>query len=150
MIKGIFETHVEVRDLDRAMAFYESVLGLELGLLQEERRIAFYWVGGRGQGMLGLWEVADEDWHRHHFAFEVSAEHLANAAQMLAEHGVSSRNSRHTGDHPQVHTWMPAAALYFQDPDGNSLEFIAMVEGTPESVGNVVDWDEWQRRVESE
>ena len=56
MIKGLFETHINVADLERSMRFYEDVLGLELGEYEEGRRVAFYWVGGHGEGMLGLWE----------------------------------------------------------------------------------------------
>ena len=29
MIKGLFETHIGVRDLEHAMAFYEDVIGLD-------------------------------------------------------------------------------------------------------------------------
>jgi len=42
-----------------------------------------------------------------------------------------------------VFAWMPAIAIYFDDPDGNSLEFISMLEGQglPElGVINYVDW----------
>ncbi len=30
MIKGLFETHIEVADLERSMKFYEEVLGISL------------------------------------------------------------------------------------------------------------------------
>jgi hypothetical protein len=35
------------------MHFYEQVLGLELGRFEENRRVAFYWIGKRGEAMLG-------------------------------------------------------------------------------------------------
>ena len=56
MITGLFETHIDVADLERARRFYGETLGLELGLVDEKRRVAFYWVGPRGEAMLGLWE----------------------------------------------------------------------------------------------
>ena len=56
-IRRLFETHLTVRDLPRSMAFYGGVLKLELALFFEPRRVAFYWMGGPGQSMLGLWEV---------------------------------------------------------------------------------------------
>ena len=56
MILGLFETHIDVADLDRARRFYGETLGLELGLLDEARRVAFYWIGSRREAMLGLWE----------------------------------------------------------------------------------------------
>ncbi|MEH7361646.1 VOC family protein, partial [Priestia megaterium] len=32
---------------------------------------------------------------------------------------------------PIVHTWMPAACVYFNDPDGNSLELITLLNDEP-------------------
>jgi catechol-2,3-dioxygenase len=46
-ITGLFETHLQVRNLERSMEFYDKVLGLELGLKEESRRVAIYWIGGR-------------------------------------------------------------------------------------------------------
>lgn len=34
MITGLFETHINVANLERSMAFYEKVLGLEHGALR--------------------------------------------------------------------------------------------------------------------
>jgi lactoylglutathione lyase len=56
LFRGLFETHLHVADLEKAMAFYGEVLGLELGLHQKERRAAFYWIGRDRSAMLGLWE----------------------------------------------------------------------------------------------
>ena len=56
-IHNLFETHLTVSDLRRSMAFYGDALGLELAQFFPERRVAFYWIGGRGSSMLGLWEV---------------------------------------------------------------------------------------------
>ncbi len=47
-ITGLFETHLQVRNLERSMEFYGEVLGLELGMKEQARRVAFYWMGGRG------------------------------------------------------------------------------------------------------
>jgi lactoylglutathione lyase len=52
-ITGLFETHLQVRNLERSMEFYEKVLGLELGLKEESRRVAFYWIGGKTRSALG-------------------------------------------------------------------------------------------------
>lgn len=38
------------------MHFYEEVLGLQLGAIDEARRTAIYWIGGWGRAFLGLWE----------------------------------------------------------------------------------------------
>jgi Glyoxalase/Bleomycin resistance protein/Dioxygenase superfamily. len=39
---GLFETHLQVKNLERSAEFYEKILGLELGMKEQERRVAFY------------------------------------------------------------------------------------------------------------
>ena len=38
--------------------------------------------------------------------------------------------------------WMPSAQLYFRDGDGHSLEFIALLEESPEPafIGSLSEW----------
>ena len=45
---------------------------------------------------------------------------------------------------PIVLAWMPAAAVYFLDPDGHLLEYIAMLEGEPRPDKGLVEWRAWQ------
>ena len=52
---GLFETHLTVSDLGRSVAFYRDVVGLPLALELSERGAAFFWIGGAGEAMLGLW-----------------------------------------------------------------------------------------------
>jgi lactoylglutathione lyase len=42
-----------------------------------------------------------------------------------------------------VFAWMPAVAIYFNDPDGHSLEFIAILPGKPRPELGVISFDEW-------
>src|SRR3954447_15709221 len=56
-VTGLFETHLTVCDLDRAVAFYRDVVGLRLALELPERGAAFFWIGGEGEAMLGLWSL---------------------------------------------------------------------------------------------
>lgn len=125
---AIFETHVYTTDLDRAMAFYGETLGLHLAYIAEQRRIAFYWIGARGSGMLGVWEVPQEQWRSSHFAFRIAAAEILQAVQLLQAAGIAMVDflGRPTSD-PSVHCWMPACGIFFRDPDGNSLEFVAML-----------------------
>ena len=39
--------------------------------------------------------------------------------------------------------WMPAAGVYFRDPDGHLLELIAMLDGEPRPERGIVTWSEW-------
>ena len=147
MILGLFETHLDVADLERAMRFYGETLGLELGLLDQERQVAFYWVGPRGEAMLGLWEKPADQVRPQHFAFRASIEDvLTRAVPYLRERQLPSRNFLDEGtERPMVFGWMPALAIYFDDPDGHALEFIAMLPDRPRPEVGVVSWDDWQR-----
>jgi ribosomal protein S18 acetylase RimI-like enzyme len=46
-------------------------------------------------------------------------------------------------DQPDVLAWMPAAAVYFRDPDDNLLEFIHMLPDTPRPELGVLPWTDW-------
>jgi catechol 2,3-dioxygenase-like lactoylglutathione lyase family enzyme len=75
---GLYETHLNVTDLERSMIFYDDGLGLELGAVfgkkGDERHMAFYWVGGSERAMLGIWER--EPVFSQHFAFKVELENF--------------------------------------------------------------------------
>jgi hypothetical protein len=46
---------------------------------------------------------------------------------------------------PVVIAWMPAMAIYFSDPDGNSLEFIAMLDEPPHPELGVVALSQYRK-----
>jgi lactoylglutathione lyase len=152
MILGLFETHIDVADLDRARCFYGETLGLEFGLLDQERRVAFYWVGARGESMLGLWEKSAGQIRPQHFAFRATVEDvLTRAVPYLKQRALDPHNFLDDGtDRPMVFGWMPALAIYFRDPDGHSLEFIAMLPDVPRPEVGVVSWEEWLRLQDRE
>lgn len=83
-IRDLFEAHLSVSDLQRSMAFFGDVLGLQLAQLFLERKVAFYWVGGRGESMLGLWEVGTGPQRLSlHVAFRVDIADLLKAPERL-------------------------------------------------------------------
>lgn len=146
MITGLFETHINVADLERSIAFYEELLGLELGLKEERRRAAFFWIGGRGEAMLGLWEKPANEVVPQHYAFRAETEAIRHrAVPFLKERNLEPRNFLNDGtERPMVFGWMPALAIYFRDPDGHSLEFISMLPGEARPEVGVVSWEAWQ------
>jgi catechol 2,3-dioxygenase-like lactoylglutathione lyase family enzyme len=149
VINGLFETHINVANLEHSLAFYRDVLGLELAALDEARRVAFLWMGGRGESMLGLWEKPAGEIQPQHFAFRSTVDDiLHHSVVWLAERGLDCHNFLNDGSRrPMVFTWMPAIAIYFADPDGHSLEFIAMLPDEPQpELGVVVAWEDWQQR----
>lgn len=42
-------------------------------------------------------------------------------------------------------TFMPAVSIYFDDPDGHSVEFIAMLDDEPRPDLEIMSWKEWDR-----
>ena len=58
-IRGLFEAHLTVTNLQRSMSFFGGALGLELAQVFPDKKVAFYWIGRRGDSMLGLWEGGD-------------------------------------------------------------------------------------------
>jgi lactoylglutathione lyase len=145
-IQSLFESHLAVADLRRSMAFYGEFLGLELAQVFDERKVAFYWIGAKGKSMLGLWEVGTSPQKMVlHLAFSVSLEHLLEAPKKLTTAHVGPRDfDGNPTEEPVVLAWMPAAALYFHDPDGNLLEFLTMLPEPPRPELGVVSWSNWK------
>jgi lactoylglutathione lyase len=153
-ITGLFETHLQVRNLERSMEFYGNVLGLELGLKEESRRVAIYWIGGKTKSALGLWEKppwvsetnAGDQIVTQHFASEIDLADLGRVVASMKQRRIELRNFfGQTTDIPSVFGWVPAASIYFNDPDGHLLEFVAKLPGKKRPEIGVVSLDEWKR-----
>ncbi|RFS26375.1 VOC family protein [Chitinophaga silvatica] len=147
MIQGLYETHIQVSNLEKAVQFYTEVLGLELAHYDDNRPIAFLWIGENKKAMLGLWEQ-QENLQKRHFAFSCSKDFILNSAnKFLEDNGLKAYNFLKNGDNkPMVFAWMPALALYFDDPDGNQLEFIHILEGTSQPALGVISYADWLQR----
>ena len=148
-IRGLFESHLTVANLDRSVGFYRDVLGLELAHQIEARHCAFFWLGGRGRTMLGLWSIHSAPISaRLHLAFAVEVEDVIASVARLRAAGIVPRSGGGGPaiEEPMVHAWMPAASVYFDDPDGHSLEFIAMLPEAPRPELGLVTLSAWRGR----
>jgi len=146
-IRDLFESHLTVSDLDRSIQFYRDVLGLPLAHIVPERRVAFFWIGAPGKAMLGLWETGSGPQKMtQHVAFKVEVNDVLASLNALRQAGITPLDfdSKPT-DEPVVLCWMPAVAIYFHDPDGNLLEFLAMLPQSPRPGLGVVPWSSWSR-----
>ena len=144
-VERLFETHLTVADLDRSIAFYRDVVGLPLALHDAGRGAAFFWIGGSGEAMLGLWAAGPSPLGMSlHVAFGTSLETVLGASARLRELGVTPLAFDATPtDEPSVIAWMPAAAIYFRDPDGHLLEYLAMLDDEPDPRRRVTSWSDW-------
>jgi lactoylglutathione lyase len=146
------ETHLTVSDLQRSIAFYRDIVGLQLALEISERNAAFFWIGGHSSyssrhSMLGLWSVGTAPLGLNlHVAFEVAAiNDLLDAPKRLKDQGVIPLSffGKESMEHSVI-GWMPAAAIYFRDPDGHLIEYLTMLndeERRPDL--GIVNWSEW-------
>lgn len=150
-ISDLFEAHLTVTDLDRAVAFYQESLALPLARVFRERKVAFFWLGAPGKAMLGLWQADTMRLSRSsHVAFQVDLAGLHQAPARLREAGIVPRDfDGNPTDDPVVLAWMPAASIYFSDPDGNLLEFLCMLPDPPRPELGVIRWSEWRGLFDS-
>lgn len=146
-VRGLFESHLTVSDLSQSVAFYRDVVGLPVALEVPERGAAFLWCGAPGKTMLGLWSLGSMPVGlKLHVAFEVDLEHVLGSPGRLRALGVKPLSffGQETNE-PTVIGWMPAATVYFRDPDDHLLEYLAMLEEDPRPDAGLVPWSEWIR-----
>jgi catechol 2,3-dioxygenase-like lactoylglutathione lyase family enzyme len=150
MIEGIFETHINVSDVEVSARFYERLPGVTLLHHDARRKSRFYWIGQPGTSMLGIRENYPSPLvQRQHFAFTTSVKHLHTAAAELAKLGIAAQNFhgesvQHAGE-LIVFPFMPAVSIYFDDPDGHSLELIAMLPHPAQPEQPLMTWNEWEQ-----
>lgn len=131
MIKGLYEAHLPVSHLKTSISFYEA-LGLKL--YKKDKTVAFFWII-EGQSWLGLWEGKGREGKEYktkyhpslrHIAFQVDLHDLEHAIEWLKEKGIQARKDFGMEPiKPIVFPNQAHASVYFNDPDGNSLELIA-------------------------
>lgn len=148
MIKGLYEAHLPVSDLDQSIKFYEG-LGLQFDHRVEDR-LAFLWIENE-KSWLGLWktEKVELDYHPsiRHIAFEVSLEGLKGSVTWLKNKGYKPREA--FGFKPTEPFVMPQgnyahAKVHFNDLDENSLEFICKIPN-PKHLTERMYLSEWEK-----
>ena len=144
-VAGLFEAHLAVREIDRSVGFYRDVVGVPLAYELPARSAAFLWIGEPGGAMLGLWSLGSAPLaFTSHLAFTATLDDVLVACQRLRELGVTplSFHAEETNE-PSVIGWMPAASVYFRDPDGHLLEYLAMLDADPRPDLGIVSWSQW-------
>ena len=145
MIKGLYETHLFVENLEVSIDFYKNILGLEQCYYEKERRATFFWIGKPKEAMLGLWEKPKNEIDKRHFAFRCEKDFiLSEATRFLNRNGLKPYNFLNDGtERPMIFAWMPAIAIYFNDPDGHYLEFICILDEKARPELGVISYEEW-------
>jgi lactoylglutathione lyase len=144
-VTGLFEAHVLVSDVERSIEFYRDVIGLPLALKLPERAAAFFWIGGPGQSMIGVWSMGSAPMgFSQHVALGASLSDVLVACDALRARGVTPLSFFGTETaEPSVIGWMPAAAVYLRDPDGNLIEYLAMLDQPAQAERGIIPWSLW-------
>lgn len=153
MIKGLYEAHLPVRNLEKSMAFYAN-LGLELAWRDEET--AFFWIEKK-KSWLGLWEGEEHSIPYHpsikHIAFRIDYADMKKALAWLTSKQIEAVpfGGRKSVE-PFVRPNQGNASVYFQDIDGNSLELMCSIE-VPEKLKHLttkLSLEEWEHVLKKE
>ncbi|MGG1396848.1 VOC family protein [Bacillus salipaludis] len=145
MIKGLYEAHLPVSNLQQSIEFYQK-LGLKL--YKRYDKVAFFWIE-EGKSWIGLWEGSESKIPYHvslrHIAFYVELEDIKKANTWLKERGIEVKEE--FGKEPKEPVVVPTQAhamIYFDDPDGNSLEFITRLPKEIEQAEKIY-LSEWEK-----
>jgi lactoylglutathione lyase len=144
----LYETHVSVANTETSKAFYVDIVGLDFAFRDPVRDIVFLWVGKDRRSMLGLWgpgTLYGTPFRKSHFAIAVELPELLLAGNRLNSLRIRTYNfAGEETTEPSVIGWMPSAQLYFNDPDGHSVEYITLLDDEPDP-NFIGSFTEWQR-----
>jgi catechol-2,3-dioxygenase len=122
-IKGLVEHAIRVNDMDTMLAFYRDIVGLEV-FADERPLLVFLRIADGVEGHPQLFalfdretEVAQPMTTLDHFAFAIDLADYASEKQRLESLGAGVA----TREFPVFH-WR---SLFFYDPEGNLVEFVA-------------------------
>jgi lactoylglutathione lyase len=156
---GLYEVHLPVSDLKRSVNFYSEKLGFSLGFGNESGTSALLlYSDGSTRWMLGLFQV-DAIVHRrpaeYHVSFRIAEKDVDQMVDRLRERGIEPVHPpaaplQGPMEEPIVHGWMPAAAVFFKDPDGHLLELIAELSDGPRPDFTYRSLTEWRTLVGAE
>lgn len=150
MIKGLYEAHLPVKDIEVSIKFYE-LLGLKLAW--KDNDTVFLWIE-ENKTWLGLWEGKEFQTPYHpslrHIAFQVSYQDLKKSLSWLESLNIQAVpfGSRTTVE-PFIRPNQSNGSVYFKDPDGNSLELMCYVEVPNElkHIANKFSIEEWEKTL---
>lgn len=112
----------------------------------------FFWIE-KGRSWLGLWETDKVKTPYHpslrHISFQIDKDNMQNIKEWLEERDIeistnfgfpSKKQPLVLPNNPQAH-----AAIYFKDPDGNSIELIALLRLDFEEEFKMMTLEEWNQ-----
>ena len=123
-VKGLDHVVLRVADIDRAIAFYEEVLGLHVERRLEEIGLVQLRAGAAMIDLVPRSEDEDEGRNMDHFAVQIERMDVPALTAHLQRHGIDPGEVRRRYG---AEGYGPS--IYITDPDGNTVE----LKGPPEA-----------------
>jgi len=122
-VKGLDHVVLRVADMDRAIAFYEEVLGLHVERRLEAIGLVQLRAGAAMIDLVPRTEDEDDGRNMDHFAVRIEEMDVAALTAHLKRHGIDPGEVRRRYGAEGY-----GSSLYITDPDGNTVE----LKGPPE------------------
>jgi catechol 2,3-dioxygenase-like lactoylglutathione lyase family enzyme len=123
-VKGLDHVVLRVADMDRAIAFYEEVLGLQVERRLESIGLVQLRAGSAMIDLVPRTEDEDDGRNMDHFAVRIEEMDVAALTAHLKRHGIDPGEVRRRYGAEGY-----GSSLYITDPDGNTVE----LKGPPET-----------------
>jgi catechol 2,3-dioxygenase-like lactoylglutathione lyase family enzyme len=123
-VKGLDHVVLRVADMDRAIAFYEQVLGLHIERRLPEIGLVQLRAGSAMIDLVPRTEDEDEGRNMDHFAVRIAEMDVPAIAAHLKRHGIDPGEVRRRYGAEGY-----GSSIYITDPDGNTVE----LKGPPET-----------------
>ena len=123
-VKGLDHVVLRVADMDRAIAFYEQVLGLNVERTLPEIGLVQLRAGSAMIDLVPRREDEDEGRNMDHFAIRIETMDVPSLQAHLRGHGIDPGEVRRRYGAEGY-----GSSIYITDPDGNTVE----LKGPPET-----------------
>ena len=123
-VKGLDHVVLRVADMDRAIAFYEEVLGLHVERRLESIGLVQLRAGASMIDLVPRTEDEDDGRNMDHFAVRIEAMDVPALTAHLKSHGIDPGEVRRRYGAEGY-----GSSIYVTDPDGNTVE----LKGPPET-----------------
>ena len=123
-VKGLDHVVLRVADMDRAIAFYEQVLGLHIERRLESIGLVQLRAGTAMIDLVPRTEDEEEGRNMDHFAIRIAEMDVPALTAPLKRHGIDPGEVRRRYGAEGY-----GSSIYITDPDGNTVE----LKGPPES-----------------
>jgi glyoxylase I family protein len=123
-VKGLDHVVLRVADMDRAIAFYEQVLGLHVERRLEAIGLVQLRAGAAMIDLVPRTEDEDDGRNMDHFAVRIEEMDVAAITAHLKKHGIDAGEVRRRYGAEGY-----GSSIYITDPDGNTVE----LKGPPET-----------------